>query len=159
MGVRVGKFIVKELGLEISEKILFSDSQCVLHWLKTRKPLSLFIENRVKEILNERDTTFRYIESAQNPADVGTRGSSVSEIGQSDLWWHGPTWLKNEDSLWPLWNLPDITPDVLDEINRETRIQHVLETTIVTGETSQQDSLLGSVIHYLENCFVYQCIY
>ena len=105
--------------------------------------MSLFIENCVKEILNERDTTFRYIESAQNPADVATRGSSVSEIGQSDLWWHGPTWLKNEDSLWPLWNLPDITPDVLDEINRETRIQHVLETTIVTGETSQQDSLLG----------------
>ena len=135
--------VIKELGLEISEKILFSDSQCVLHWLKMRKPLSLFIENRVKEILNERDTTFCYIESAQNPADVATRGSSVSEIGQSDLWWHSPTWLKNEDSLWPLWNLPDITPDVLDEINRETRIQHVLETTIVTGETSQQDSLLG----------------
>ena len=85
MGVRVGKFIVKELGLEISEKIMFSDSQCVLHWLKTKKPLSLFIENHVKEILNERDTTFCYIESAQNPADVATRGSSVSEIGQSDL--------------------------------------------------------------------------
>jgi len=93
---------VKELGLEITEKILFSDSQCVLYWLKTNKPLSLFIENRVKEIITEKDIIFQYIESAQNPADIATRGSSVSGISQSDLWWSGPAWLKNEDSLWPL---------------------------------------------------------
>ena len=61
---------MKKLGLEIAEKILFSDSLCVLHWLKTKKPLSLLIENRAKEIFNKKDTTFRYNESTQNPADV-----------------------------------------------------------------------------------------
>ena len=48
-----------------------------------------------------------------------------------------------------MWNLPDITPDILNEINQETRVHHLFEATIVTGvdnsETSQQDSLL--VIH------------
>jgi len=98
MGVRASKFIVKELGLEITEDCIF-DSQCVLYWLKTNKPLSLFIKNCVKEIITEMDIIFQYNESAQNPADIATRGSSVSGINQSDLWWSDPAWLKNEDSL------------------------------------------------------------
>ena len=57
------------------------------------KPLAVFIENCVKEILMEKDTSFRYIASEQNPADIAMRGSVVSEIKQSTLWWHGPSWL------------------------------------------------------------------
>ena len=55
IGVRAANFLVKELGVNVFKRILWSDSQCVLHWLKTRKPLSLFVENRVKEILVEKD--------------------------------------------------------------------------------------------------------
>ena len=29
---------------------LFTDSLCVLYWLRTSKPLSVFVANRVKEI-------------------------------------------------------------------------------------------------------------
>ena len=32
------------------ETTMWSDSQIVLHWLKTRRPLKQFIANRVKEI-------------------------------------------------------------------------------------------------------------
>ena len=71
LGVRGGKFVVKELGLEVAERFLFSDSQCVLYWLKRSKSLP---ENRVKETVKEKDVTFRFIESAHNPADVATRG-------------------------------------------------------------------------------------
>ena len=67
IGVRVANFIVKELRIKISERILWSDSQCVLHWLKTSKPLSVFVENRIREICMEKDITFRYIASNQNP--------------------------------------------------------------------------------------------
>ena len=58
IGVRVANFIVKELRIKISERILWSDSQCVLHWLKTSKPLSVFVENRIREICMEKDITF-----------------------------------------------------------------------------------------------------
>ena len=34
LGVRVSKFVVKELGLEVTERFLFPDSRCVLYWLK-----------------------------------------------------------------------------------------------------------------------------
>ena len=74
--------------MDISKQILWTNSQCVLHWLKTKKPLAVFIENRIKEILMEKDISFRYIVSDQNPA-------------QSTLWWHGPSWLRNDESSWP----------------------------------------------------------
>ena len=46
----------------------------------------------------EKDISFRYIVSEQNPADIATRGPVVSEIKQSTLWWHGPSWLQNDES-------------------------------------------------------------
>ena len=67
IGVRAANFLVKELGMNVSKRILWSDSQCVLHWLKTKKPLSVFVENRVKEILVEKDISTRYIFSEENP--------------------------------------------------------------------------------------------
>ena len=38
IGVRSMHFVESQLKLKISEKILWTDSQCVLHWMKTRKP-------------------------------------------------------------------------------------------------------------------------
>ena len=49
---------MKVLGLNVSKRILWTNSWCVLHWLKTKKPLAVFIENRAKEILMEKNITF-----------------------------------------------------------------------------------------------------
>ena len=48
IGVRALKFVGKELHLPTSDNALFTDSTCMLHWLKTSKPLSLFVTNKVK---------------------------------------------------------------------------------------------------------------
>jgi len=59
--------------------VIWADSTCVLFWLKTDKPLSLFVESRVKEI-QQQDDLFSYVMTAQNPADLPTRGLTVSEL-------------------------------------------------------------------------------
>jgi len=60
----------------------WTGSQCVLQWLKAKKPLSLFVENWVREILKERDIIFQYIVSNENPADLAIRGSTALEISK-----------------------------------------------------------------------------
>ena len=40
----------------------------------------------------------KYVPAKQNPADIGSRTSPISKLG--DLWWKGPTLLSNI-SLWP----------------------------------------------------------
>ena len=83
IGTRAMRFVEKELHLPISFKILWSDSQCVLQWLKGKKPLSAFVTNRLKEIKSLEGTLFKYIPTQENPADPATRGKSPSEIMQS----------------------------------------------------------------------------
>ena len=58
----------------------------MLHWLKTRKPLPLFVDNQVKEVLKATDISFRYVPSNENPADLLTRSLSGAEISEAKLW-------------------------------------------------------------------------
>ena len=58
IGVRAAKFVAKELKFSFTNRILWTDSTCVLHWLKTNKQLPLFVENRVAEIKRASDITF-----------------------------------------------------------------------------------------------------
>ena len=46
ISVRAANFVAAELKVTITERILWTDSQCVLHWLKTRKPLTVLSMGR-----------------------------------------------------------------------------------------------------------------
>ena len=80
IGIRAANFVTSALKITSLKTVLWTDSTCVLHWLKTSKPLSLFVENRVKEILKEIDVTFCYVPSNENPADFPTRGLSHNQL-------------------------------------------------------------------------------
>ena len=64
--------------------MVFGDSECVLHWIKSTTQLSVFIQNRINEI---QDLIFAYVPSSQNPADYATRGLRFSIVvcGGTDL--------------------------------------------------------------------------
>ena len=72
--IRWMKIVAKEVNLKIEKKIIWTDSQCVMNWVKTNKPLSIFVKNRIDEIRSEPDILFKYISPNDNPADVLTRG-------------------------------------------------------------------------------------
>ena len=61
--------------------------------------------NRIKEIKQQPDIKFHYIVSSHSPADLATRGKTVSELNKSSLWWHGPSWLETNSLSWPVWKL------------------------------------------------------
>ena len=94
--------------------------------------MSVFVENRLKEIRNE-NITLRFVISEDNPADLATRGISAQELSESQLWWHGPRWLRDPETSWPTWNIPEINPDTIRAVESEIRGPKVLY------ETSQSD--------------------
>ena len=104
IGVRSLRFVANEMKLNDHEKILWTDSQCVLSWLKQEKNKDTFVRNRVLEIKGKDDITFRYINTKHNPADLPTRGMPIDELKESKLWWNGPEWLLKEEENWLLWN-------------------------------------------------------
>ena len=82
--IRALKFVLKELHFNISGKTVLTDSLCVLYWLQTSKPLSVFVTNRLKEIKSLEETMFNHVSSEDNPADLATRGKSPQEL--SSIW-------------------------------------------------------------------------
>ena len=85
---------------------IWTDSQIVLYWLQGTKKLKPFVEHRISEIQQLKlmlNTTWHYCPTADNPADMITRGTSVQQLASSSLWNKGPPWLTNEKN-WPQWN-------------------------------------------------------
>ena len=89
VGVRALKFVTSELHLQLTNTIVFTDSMCVLHWLQSHKPLSVFV-TKLKEIKSVEGTIFKHVSSEDNPADLATRGKHPKEL-TSSIWWMGPT--------------------------------------------------------------------
>ncbi len=54
----------------------------------------------MKEINQLKNITFHYVPSKENPADIGSRGSTFQAL-QDSLWWTGPPWLSQNDRHWP----------------------------------------------------------
>ncbi|XP_070855336.1 uncharacterized protein [Drosophila suzukii] len=109
----------------------WTDATIVLHWIKgdvTR--WKTFVANRVAYILDHSDSNqWRHVPTADNPADSATRGLSPSEISIFDLWWHGPSWLRQHSSEWPDTEVPNIK---FDEQSLEAKsLQICLHTTQV----------------------------
>ena len=78
------------------------DSKTALCWIENRGEWKQFVRHRVGEILkltNKND--WGYCPSAENPADLGSRGTFGSDLKDEKLWWHGPLWLSQEEHNWP----------------------------------------------------------
>ena len=116
LGTLIGKrsihFVKKHLDLPTPKTILWTDIQCILHWLKTKKLLSVFVEHRLKEIRNG-NIRLRFVISEGNTADLTTRGISAQELGESQFCWHGLKWLRDPETSWPAWNIPEINSDTI----------------------------------------------
>ena len=106
IGVRAVRFVEEQLALPVTSKILWTDSQCVLHWIRTAKPLPVFVTNRLNEIRSSQGICFRYVQSEDNPADIATRGKPATEL--SSFWWTGLQWLQRRKNDWPEWELPEV---------------------------------------------------
>ena len=99
LGTRLYSFISKSINTD-TNVCFWSDSQIVLSWITSKKTLP-FINNRVNEIQSI-STSWKYCPSADNPADLLTRGITFQQLNSSVQWRNGPTWL-NSPYKWPVW--------------------------------------------------------
>ena len=93
IGVRCVQYVETHIKLPLDSIVLMTDSLCVLQWISSKKKLPVFIENRVKEIRRHKNVGFCYVNTKDNPADITSRGCTLSNLCDDKLWWHGPTWL------------------------------------------------------------------
>lgn len=110
---RLARTIVDEFKIKPSKVTLWTDSQIVLHWIRsesvTFKP---FVGVRVAEIqLTWKPSNWKFVPTKQNPADDLSRGITVEKM--TCRWIHGPNFLRMEDEMS---EEPVIKEDLSDDI-------------------------------------------
>ena len=103
---RLSAYIQKSFSQYQFRTNIWTDSQIVLYWLQGNKKLKPFVHHRITEIQQLTltfNTTWHYCPTADNPADMITRGTSTQQLASSPLWNKGPAWL-TDDKNWPQWS-------------------------------------------------------
>lgn len=97
------KNVKKTFGIEAADCVLWTDSQVTLCWIrKAPKSWKTFVANRVSTIQSVASPEqWRYVPSAENPADCLSRGVLPTDLLEHPLWSHGPKWLLSDSSCWP----------------------------------------------------------
>ncbi|XP_053392222.1 uncharacterized protein LOC128554912 [Mercenaria mercenaria] len=101
IGVRCLQFVIKQLRLDLDQYFLWTDSQCVLHWIRSKKDIGIHQKQSNRNQHTHKDITFGYVTTSENPAGVASRGVNIDTLQNSDIWWHGPKWLSLVKSEWP----------------------------------------------------------
>ncbi|TWW54954.1 hypothetical protein D4764_09G0000030 [Takifugu flavidus] len=102
-GAQLASVLQTELALPIGTIILWSDSTTVLHWITSEScQYKVFVGTRVAEIQSLTDVSnWRYVDTANNPADDITRGKTLKELSRPHRWHQGPAFLRQTEDHWP----------------------------------------------------------
>ena len=85
-----------ESELSLSTPVCYTDSKVALFWIKgITKTWKQFVQHRVSEIRKLLSTNcWKHYPGVENPADLPSRGMNPVELSLSNLWIHGPKWLR-----------------------------------------------------------------
>jgi Pao retrotransposon peptidase/Family of unknown function (DUF5641)/Protein of unknown function (DUF1759)/Putative peptidase (DUF1758)/Integrase core domain/Integrase zinc binding domain/Reverse transcriptase (RNA-dependent DNA polymerase) len=119
--------------LKIDSTNLWSDSKVALCWnnsSSTRWPT--FVANRVSKIQELSSThTWRYVKSEENPADLASRGCQAKDLIKNEMWWYGPSFLKD----------PNLQLSQLDNNFNPSDVSEQEEISLIlTNNTKTNDS-------------------
>ena len=152
-----GFTVQRAFGEYHKSSIKLSDSMVALHWISSqRKCLKVWVRGHVMEINRLCDlSTWRYIESSNNPADLGTRkGVKVAEVAQGSDWIEGMPWMRRAEEEFPTVHIDDIKlgqPDTI-EANKEKiilRVFHCRKTIEMDSAWAKQIKLRYKYSKYL----------
>lgn len=103
VAAQLAHVLERELSLTVARTVLWSDSTTVLTWLHSQScRYKVFVGARIAEIqeLTEK-CTWRYVDSANNPADDLTRGKTLEALIDPNRWSQGPPFLLQNPATWP----------------------------------------------------------
>jgi len=113
VATRLTHFVLKAIPSECPPVHMWSDSQIVLHSIKSQKPLPVFVYHHTTEIHSLLSQAYwHYRPTSKNPADLLSRGTTTKVLVSSSLWKYGPKWLTTPNQ-WPSFQPPPLPPLVL----------------------------------------------
>lgn len=149
---------MSSLRRKINYCTFWTDSTIVLGWINTSANLlKPFVRNRPIEIQESTDVSrWRYVPSADNPADFLIRGMNPNLIESSILWWHGPSWLGRDETDWPSNNnidsdLPELKPKIQSYMAVKPGLKFPFEKF---SQLTRIKRVCAFILRFKDNCFL-----
>ena len=103
LSVRMSEQLKKELDIQLSDEVFWTDSKVVLGYIgNSVRRFHVYVANRVQEIQEKSSVTqWRYVNTKSNPADDASRGLDAHEVRMSK-WSCGPEFLWKDENEWPV---------------------------------------------------------
>ncbi|XP_039312854.1 uncharacterized protein LOC120359446 [Solenopsis invicta] len=126
--------VLESLKCKIYKRFYWTDPKIVLAWINSpSRKWQEFVANRVSEIHNNSSPSeWRHVGSKDNPADLISRGTTPEQIIKSNVWWKGPSWLRQDLDAWPgegeelsLENIPEERKHIVTAI--VSKIEAIIE--------------------------------
>ena len=117
----------------------FTDSADVLYWIYSGSThCDIWVANRVKDIRNLTVIKkWKHVTSAENPADIPSRGCSLGKLKDLVIWKHGPSFIR-EDMIdhnstvkgYDAPHMKEVPPGCLAEMNLKINLASVDEKSV-----------------------------
>ena len=120
---RLKTWLLDTLDIQMGDVIHLVDSSIVLGMIKNiALKFDSFVAPRISEIQsNVGDAEWYWLESKDNPSDLGTRGNvAPKDLDLGTMWQVGPKWLEKEKIEWPI--REDFRKQELPGIKKEFQI-------------------------------------
>ncbi|XP_061709504.1 uncharacterized protein LOC133519514 [Cydia pomonella] len=156
LGAKLYDKVIRSINCQFDDVIFYSDSTCVLGWLRmSPNLLKTFVQNRVTEIHElTKALPWRHVSGKVNPADLVSRGVRLEDLAGSSLWWEGPEFL--QDVNFDPKNIPklpnsDDSHDILPEVksNVDLALTAITEAALFPFERFSQFSRMIHATSYV----------
>eukprot|EP00117_Sycon_ciliatum_P019093 scpid35165/ scgid17425/ len=136
----LGSAVASATQLQLQNAVFWTDSMDVFHWVRQpSRQYKPFIAHRIGYIQTlTRPGQWRYVPTALNPADLVSRGATVTNLAESSLWWEGPAFLLQPSTEWPQ---PAATTTASPTAAAEVRKTAALPSTFASVTTSNTDTM------------------
>ena len=142
LAARADVILRRALLITIDRSVFWTDSTTVIRYIRNEHTrFHTFVANRIAVV---RDASspgqWRYVNSAENPADDASRGQSGAAFVTNERWFNGPRFLWKESSMWPL------SPSGLDQdLEEDPELKRTVRTALTTADP---DLLSAFFQHY-----------
>ena len=119
---------------------MWSDSEVALAWIRGKdKQWKPWVQNRVDKIneICEVDS-WHYVNTAMNPADIGTREETALKMADNDLWWYGPSCITKPIAI------PQAEHEQVDD---KSNIPEVNSTTIMVTDSTLSTNTISNIVN------------
>ena len=149
LNARAANYVAEALTTVVGDKpkiYYFSDSEITLYRLqKPAETYQVWVANRIRAIQKQTEVKdWHKVNTAENPADISSRGAYLTEFVDSDLFFHGPKWLTDPNTQFK--RVGETLTEELQTLDKE-EVRKILLMNILNVSTSKdEDDIIKNIL-------------